>query len=242
MPKEKKRAPAYDSVTQAITRCACCEAWCCKHLEKISLSAPDRDGYETLPSISKNQPDVKGKMIHKDRKQAAERKGALRDRWLKNLGSALKGAAKHLKQVFIARIHFPAAVTALAPRDGSDGAPSLKSLSISSTLGKKLGFTAADLSPLEDGTHLPVPNLTYAEAHQEYVALTLSAQATPGAFSSPLPPPSARQPSAAPTDSNHPTPTAIRSQLRASLSPTNPAMELAKALRENATLTSKMPS
>ena len=238
MPKGKK-PPAFTSATQDITRCVCGEDKCSELSVNFARSAPDRGGYETLPSIPKNQPHVKGKKIHKNRKQAAERKGALRNRWLTHLGSAVKSAAKHLKQVFIARIHFPAAVTALAPRNGSDGAPSLKSLSISRTLGKKLGFTEADLSPLTYGTYLPVPNLTYAEAHKEYVALTLSAQATLGALSSPLPPPSAREPSAAPTASNHPTPTAIRSQLRTSLSPTNPAVELAKALRENARLTSK---
>jgi hypothetical protein len=239
---KRKGGPVDQTEAVRGYNCSCGEAKCKELSESISLLAPDRGGFEKLPSMPNKDASPGEKRVHPKRQIAKERKGAVRSRWLKNLGAAVKDAATKLKQVFIARIHFRSEVTAKAPRTGASDGLSLMSLTISSELGKQLGYTDADLSPANDGTYLPVPNMTYAQAHQEYQELKLSAQAALGTLASPspAPPPSSARPTPSPATPAAPSDAAVRLQLRASLSPLDPVAELAKVQRANATLNAEV--
>lgn len=122
--------------------------------------AADRGGYEEIPK----QPNDTGSSAvvtspHRNRVEARKRKEALRRRWLIHLRPLVQ--PKEKSRMFISRIHFPPEVTAQGSSNG------LKNLRITNELGRKLGYTTADLDPVGDGTFLPVPNHTMTDVQRE---------------------------------------------------------------------------
>ena len=146
-------------------QCVCGNERCKSLTDELALLASDRGGYEEIPTLP-NNPGSNGSTRRKpNRMSTKERKHAVSRRWAVHLGEGVR--AETPKRKFVSRIHFPAEVTAQAAASDTSSPKPLKSLIIKKELGETLGYTAADRSPAADGTFLPVPNRTIADAEDE---------------------------------------------------------------------------